>query len=111
MAVKQNLSHPGKVITVQEKDGQTPLPYGDTSELLIISDSSNNRYLILNGETHEFIEQIGTGRIGYKEGSFDEAEFYHTQGMCHYVNDDGQHCLILCDVKNHLIREANLHTK
>ena len=31
--------------------------------------------------------------------------------MCHFVNDEGEHCLMLCDVKNHLIREANLHTK
>jgi len=27
------------------------------------------------------------------------------------VNRAGHHCLLLCDVKNHLIREANLHTK
>lgn len=31
--------------------------------------------------------------------------------MCHFVNSEGQNCLMLCDVKNHLIREANLHTK
>jgi len=49
--------------------------------------------------------------MGYKEGSFSESEFYHTQGMCHFINPEGQHCLLLCDVKNHLIREANLHTK
>jgi len=78
---------------------------------LVVADSSNNRFLIFNAATNQFIEQIGTGSIGYKEGSFAEAEFYHTQGMCHRINEQGQHCLLLCDVKNHLIREANLHTK
>lgn len=27
------------------------------------------------------------------------------------MNENSEHCLLLCDVKNHLIREANLHTK
>lgn len=67
--------------------------------------------MILNADTNEFIEQIGTGKIGYVEGDFSTAQFYHTQGACHFVNGDGHHCLLLCDVKNHLIREANLHTK
>ena len=105
------MSHPGKVITVSAQDGQAPLPYEGVRELLIVADSSNNRFLIMNADTNRFIEQIGNGKIGYVEGQFGEAEFYHTQGMCHFVNPEGHHCLLLCDVKNHLIREANLHTK
>ena len=96
---------------MRASDDQAALPYDGVSELLIIADSSNNRFVIVDAATNTFIEQIGTGKIGYKEGSFAESEFYHTQGMCHFVNSEGQHCLLLCDVKNHLIREANLHTK
>ena len=67
--------------------------------------------MIFDAATNQFIEQIGNGKIGYKEGNFSQAEFYHTQGMCQFINDQGEHCLLLCDVKNHLLREANLHTK
>ena len=87
------------------------LPYEGVSSLLVIADSANNRYIICDNEKHQFLEQIGTGKIGYKNGSFKEAEFYHTQGLCHYINANGEHCLLLCDVKNHCIREANLNTK
>ena len=31
--------------------------------------------------------------------------------MCHFINNLDQHCLMLCDTKNHLIREINLNTK
>ena len=65
----------------------------------------------MNATTHTFIEQIGSGRNGYKEGSFAEAEFSLLQGFCHFINSSGQHCLMVCDVKNHLIREINLHSK
>ena len=105
------MSHPGKIITLSAKDGQLAIPYEGVSELLVVADSSNNRYLIFDAEKNQFIEQIGNGKIGYAEGDFSKAEFHHTQGMCHFVNNQGEHCLMLCDVKNHLIREANLHTK
>ena len=103
--------HPGKVITVRASEDQPALPYEGVSELLVVADSSNNRYLIIDADSNQFLEQIGNGKIGYVEGGFAEAEFYHTQGLCHFVNGDGHHCLMICDVKNHLIREANLHTK
>ena len=31
--------------------------------------------------------------------------------MCHFVNEDNEHCLMVCDVKNHLVREINLNRK
>jgi hypothetical protein len=31
--------------------------------------------------------------------------------MCHFINSEQEHCLLLCDVKNHSIREINLHSK
>ena len=88
-----------------------PLPYENVTELLVIADSSNNRVLILDATTNKFLEQVGTGKSGYKEGNFAEVEFSLPQGVCHFINAEGQHCLMVCDVKNHLVREVNLHTK
>ena len=90
---------------------QVSFPYEGVSQILIIADSSNNRLLILDASNHTFLEQVGTGRNGYKEGSFTEAEFSMPQGLCHFVNAQDEHCLMVCDVKNHLIREVNLHSK
>lgn len=66
-----------------------PLPYADATELLIIADSSNNRLLVLDACTNTFLEQIGNGKSGYKEGNFAEAEFSLIQGFCHFVNPEG----------------------
>lgn len=96
---------------MRAQDDQPALPYDNVKELLVIADSSNNRFLIIDAATNKFIEQIGNGKTGYVEGAFADAEFDYTQGMCPFVNQQGEHCLLLCDVKNHLIREANLHTK
>ena len=77
----------------------------------MIADSGNNRFIIVDSKTLKFLEVIGTGKQGFKDGTFSEAEFYHTQGMVHFKNNKDQHCLLLCDTKNHCIREANLHEK
>jgi hypothetical protein len=45
---------------------------------MVIADSSNNRYVIVDLQKMECLEVIGNGKIGYKEGSFEEAEFHHT---------------------------------
>jgi hypothetical protein len=79
--------------------------------ILVIADSANNRYIVCDADSHVFIEQIGSGKFGWANGSFAESQFYHTQGLCHYQNEASEYCLLLCDVKNHCIREANLHTK
>lgn len=74
-AMRQNLSQPGKVIV---HDGK-----------LIIADSANNRILILDQKTHQFIEQIGSGRQGHKDGEFLKSEFNLPQGVCAYINTEG----------------------
>lgn len=71
-ALKQNLAQPGKVIVVKG-DESAPLPYEGISSLLVIADSANNRYVICDAEQNKFIEQIGSGRIGYQNGSFKDA--------------------------------------
>jgi hypothetical protein len=76
----------------------------------VISDTGNNRLVIVNAETHEFIDAIGTGQIGLIDGAYNEACFHHPQGICH-VYRDKKHFLYLCDTKNHAIREINLAKK
>ena len=76
----------------------------------MISDTGNNRLVIVNAETHEFIDAIGTGQIGLIDGAYNEACFHHPQGICH-VYRDMKHFLYLCDTKNHAIREINLAKK
>lgn len=73
-ALRQNLNNPGKVIIIADEEN---LPY-PTTDLMIIADSSNNRYIIVDMLTMKCLDVIGNGRIGYKDGSYEEAEFYHT---------------------------------
>jgi hypothetical protein len=81
------------------------------TDIMAIADSSNNRFIIVDMKKMECLDVVGTGRIGFKDGSFAEAEFHHTQGMSHFINHKNEHCLMVCDTKNHCIRELNLHTK
>ena len=77
--------------------------------MLVISDTGNNRLVLVNAETFKTIDIIGNdeGQIGLIDGSFEEACFHHPQGICH-VYRDKNHFLYLCDTKNHAIREINI---
>jgi hypothetical protein len=57
---------------------QEDLPYPNVTDIMVIADSANNRYVIVDLNTMTCLETIGTGKIGYKDGSFEEAEFHHT---------------------------------
>ena len=78
--------------------------------MLVISDTGNNRLVLVNAETLKCVDIIGSGNIGLVDGCFQEACFHHPQGICH-VYRDNSHFLYLCDTKNHAIREINLDTK
>jgi len=38
--------------------------------LLVISDTGNNRILLINEETMDFVENIGNGKIGLVDGDY-----------------------------------------
>lgn len=38
--------------------------------LLVISDTGNNRIVLINEETMEFVENIGNGKIGLVDGDY-----------------------------------------
>jgi DNA-binding beta-propeller fold protein YncE len=95
---KSLLSFPGKVAA-------------DTvSSKLFITDSNNNRVLILkineSGDEALVEEVIGTGKIGAKDGLYSEAEFFRPQGIAFHKDK-----LYVADTENHLIREINLSSK
>lgn len=102
-AKTQNLRYPGKVICIERQEG---LPH----PMLVIADSANNRVIIINEESMECSSVIGNGKIGLVDGSFEDVQFHHPQGMCH-VYREGQHFIYVCDTKNHAIREINLRRK
>jgi DNA-binding beta-propeller fold protein YncE len=97
-APKSLLSFPGKVAV------------DSINSRLLITDSDNNRILILKmdgtGENAEVEDVIGSGKEGKTDGSYSDAEFFRPQGIA-YHND----VLYVADTENHLIREIDLKTK
>ena len=75
--------------------------------MLVISDSANNRLIVINEETLECVYTIGNGKIGLVDGDFNEVQFHNPQGLCH-VYREGNHYVYVCDTNNHSIREVNL---
>ena len=84
------------------------MPY--EGNILVISDTGNNRIVIVSADTNQCLDVIGNGYIGLIDGGFNDASFHHPQGLCH-VFREGQHFLYVCDTKNHAIREINMNTK
>ncbi len=70
---------------------------------LFIADSVNHRLVIADLQTFEVLDVIGTGRQGYTDGSFDEAQFYKPQGMA--LRDE---VLYVADTFNHVVRAVDL---
>lgn len=102
-ASTQNLRYPGKVLCIENTGNLS-------NNMLVVSDSANNRVLIINEETLECTDCVGSGKVGLVDGAFSEVQMHHPQGLCH-VFREGQHFIYVCDTKNHAIREINLQTK
>jgi len=45
--------------------------------MIIISDTANNRLVVINEETMSCSDIIGNGKIGLVDGSYEEAQFHH----------------------------------
>ena len=92
-AAKTMLSFPGKVLA-DEKSGR-----------LFIADSNNNRIVVatLDGTV---TGTVGSGTIGLKDGSFDEARFNKPQGLA-LAGDT----LYVADTENHAVRRVDLAKK
>lgn len=87
------LSFPGKVLADQ------------ASNRLFIADSNHNRIVITTLEG-AVLEVVGSGKLGFKDGSFTEACFDHPQGMALDGNT-----LYVADTENHALRKVDLMAK
>ncbi len=87
------LAYPGKILADKKEDR------------LFISDSNHNRILITD-KRGNVLDIAGNGTIGLKDGSFEEAEFDHPQGMT--LADD---FLYVADTENHVLRRLDLQRK
>jgi thiol-disulfide isomerase/thioredoxin len=86
------LAYPGKVLA------------HEASSRLFVADSNHHRVLIC--DLHGAIQEtIGSGRAGFVNADFGDAEFYRPQGLA-FDADAG--LLYIADTENHAIRVADL---
>lgn len=95
--LKGPLLFPGKITNILDENNH---------EILAVSDSGNNRILILK-EDGTILQQIGGNRKGFKDGNLEEAEFDNPQGLA-FLNRD---VLYVADTENHAIRKVDLKNK
>jgi len=93
---KTVLSFPGKI------------EYSEVFSQLFIADTNHNRILAtqLDGNIAYLSSEIGSGKQGLKDGSFETAEFNHPQGMLRKRD-----LLYVADTENHAIRVVDLKQK
>lgn len=87
------LSFPGKVLA------------DEASGRLFITDSNHDRVIVSDLEGN-IMDVIGSGKAGQADGKFEEASFFHPQGLAL----QGE-ALYIADTENHLIRKADLKTR
>ncbi|WP_437226818.1 thioredoxin-like domain-containing protein [Planctomicrobium sp. SH661] len=99
---------PVKFNLERAKAEPTPLRYpgkilaDEAGQRLFITDSNHNR-IVITSLTGELQKIIGTGAIGAKDGSFDQASFDHPQGLALVGTD-----LYVADTENHKLRKVDL---
>ena len=76
-----------------------------TGRRLFISDSNNHRIVVTDLQGR-FIESIGSGRIGLRDGGYADARFNRLQGLA--VDGDR---LYVADSENHALRVVDLASK
>lgn len=88
-----SLYFPGKILADPNKDR------------LFISDSGHNR-IVITRRDGQVLDIAGSGESGAKDGTFEEADFFHPQGMAL----DGD-ILYVADTENHLIRRLDIASR
>ena len=84
--------------------------YSGRQNPLLISDSGHHRILLVSSDEGKVIEQIGSGVEGFKDGSFEEAQFNHPQGVLANSSQMGS-LIYIADTENHALRVADMKTR
>lgn len=95
--LKGPLLFPGKITNILDENNH---------EILAVSDTGNNRVLIIKGDG-TILQQIGGKKVGFKDGNLENAEFNNPQGLV-FQNKD---VLFVADTENHAIRKVDLKKK
>ncbi|GJL79152.1 MAG: hypothetical protein NPINA01_21410 [Nitrospinaceae bacterium] len=80
------------------------IAYNPEADEFAIADSNHNQIATADRKGN-ITRRIGSGNIGQKNGSLEEAEFFRPQGLCY----QGQ-TLWVGDTENHLLRKIDLAT-
>lgn len=91
--VEGPLLYPGKILADEE------------GKRLFITDTGHNR-IVITGLDGRFLEAVGGGETGLKDGSFAEARFNRPQGV-RLIGGT----LYVADTENHAIRAVDLQSK
>ena len=62
------------------------MPYD--CNVMVISDTGNNKIVLVNIETLECIDTIGNWYVGLVDGDFTEWSFHQPQGLCHVYREN-----------------------
>ncbi|KAK9878915.1 hypothetical protein WA026_003741 [Henosepilachna vigintioctopunctata] len=92
--MKGPLLFPGKITNFVKESGE---------EILALSDSGNNRILLLNSQG-EILKQIGSSKSGFKDANLEKSEFNNPQGLIFKT----ENLIYVADTDNHAIRLINL---
>lgn len=87
------LSFPGKVLA-DEVGGR-----------LFIADTNHHRIVVVDIDTGEVLNVIGSGEAAFSDGDFSQAAFFHPQGMALDTQND---FLYVADTENHSVRKIDL---
>lgn len=103
-----------EINTILEKQQQpliTPLAFPGkvlaTDAGLFIADSGHHR-IVMSTFDGEVLNIIGTGKSGFKDAGFNEAEFFAPQGMAY---DEEKQILYVADTENHAIRRVDIQNQ
>lgn len=89
------LSYPGK------------LAFSPDGTLLAISDSNNNRVIIVDAPSGRIFHKVGGIERGLRDGGFEEACFFRPQGLTWADNKT----IYVADTENHALRKIDISTK
>ena len=88
------LAFPGKILAVE------------AANHLFVADSNHNRIIVANLDDLAVQMIVGQGRAGFRDGSFQVAQFNHPQGMASQGD-----FLYVADTENHAIRQIDLKNR